>query len=436
MSMNRRGLLKTSAAVAASLLLPSPKPVIAALPRRKTLPIIQGPSDQNHAQFSVVHPSDVDLKAFAGLSGGGKVRPDGLRVFRMKGQATSVTQFFFSGLPAGQDLHLIVTDVRGRKLDQRIFRTCDIGDRFKFAICSCMDDAHHDSAIWNDLSGHRPDMIFFIGDAVYADKEVHSLAEARPVTLWRRFAESMQVLEIYHQRRLTPILAVWDDHDFGNNDTNSHEYPFTAESKKNFLAYFPQDPAYCRFLKSGPGISNRFVIDDHQIILMDDRTFRFPSRQGGRWGHWGQAQERWALQQISRHRGTTWLMNGSQFFPSVVWKESVSRNHPEQLAGFVAELRKLRRPVLFASGDVHYSEISRLEPDLLGFESFEVTSSSIHSTSFPGFPGIVPNRRRILSTGERNYVLVTGQTSVDGPVYHVQSRSAGGLIRFEKRIAV
>ena len=435
MPVTRREMLKISAAATATMFLPLPMSLFAAPPARKTLPIIQGPSDETHAQFSVVHPAGTEVKAYVGLPGGGRRLPDGTRIFRMKGQRTSVTQVYFSGIPSRQDLRLHVTDKSGRELDQRIFTTFNPEGAFKFAICSCMDDAHHNPAIWTDLGSQRPDMIFFIGDAVYTDKEVHNLAEARPETLWRRFAESMQVLEVYHLPRLTPILAVWDDHDFGNNDTNSHEYPFTKESKDNFLAYFPQDPDYCRFLSGGPGISNRIAFGDHQVILLDDRTFRHPSGQGGRWGHWGEAQERWALSQVRNHRGTTWLMNGSQFFPSVIWKESVSRNHPEQLAGFVEELAQTRRRVVFASGDVHYSEVSRLEPELLGYESFEITSSSMHSTSVPGFPGIIPNHRRILSTGERNYVLVKGDREGGELSFKVQSRSAGGVVRFQKRIA-
>lgn len=439
MPFTRREMLKFSAAGAASLLLPLP--VFAALRpssrRRKTLPILQGATDETRTQFAVVHASSTELQAYVTMPGGERRHPDSARPIRFGAQATAVTQFFFSGLLPRKDLTLTITNKAGEALDQRTFSTFDPKDEsFKFAICSCMDEAHHEAAIWNDLAAQRPDVIFFIGDSVYTDKEVQNFAEARPETLWRRFAESRMVLEIYHQPRLTPILAVWDDHDFGNNDTNAVEYPYLKETKKNFLAYFPQDPNYCRFLDGGPGISSSFTFGDHQVVLMDDRSYRLPSKHGSRYAHWGQQQEEWALEKVRRHRGTTWLMNGSQFFPSVVWKESVSRNHPEQLAGFVQGLAKTRGRVIFASGDVHYSEISRLEPELLGYETIEVTSSSIHSSSFPGFPGIVPNPRRVLSTGERNYVLVKGK-KVDGrTLYKVQSRSAGTVIRFETKISL
>lgn len=114
-------------------------------------------------------------------------------------------------------------------------------------------------------------------------------------------------------------------------------------------------------------------------------------------------------------------MNGSQFFPHVIWKESVAGDHREQLNGLVRNLRKTGRKVVFASGDVHYSEVSRLEPEILGYETFEITSSSIHSTSFPGFPHLVPNSRRILGEGSRNYVMV--KCSQDGNPMHYKLAS-------------
>lgn len=436
MSITRRDVLKFGLAGAAGLLLPNPLKAatasVAASPRqRKTFPIVQGATDDTKTQFSVVHSAKSNIFAAVTLPDGREVAPDKFECFRHPGQATAVTQFFFSRLEPGADMKLSISNSSRKVLDSRVFRTLDPGrSTFKFAICSCMDDRHHDPAIWNDLVSQRPDVIFFIGDSVYTDSELQAGKQADPAKLWRRFAESRTILEIYHQPRLIPLLAVWDDHDFGKNDTNSVEYPYVRESKKNFLTYFPQNPDYCRFLERGPGISSAFSFRGQQVILMDDRYFRQPSNPRDRYGHWGKAQEEWALRQIRSHRSATWLMNGSQFFPSVMWKESLSRDHEAQFSGFVSELRGVNRKVLFASGDVHYSEVSRIEESMLGYETFEVTSSSIHSTSVPGFPALVPNRRRILSTGKRNYVTVEARKEK----YLVESRNPAAGLLFRKEI--
>jgi hypothetical protein len=121
-------------------------------------------------------------------------------------------------------------------------------------------------------------------------------------------------------------------------------------------------------------------------------------------------------------------MNGSQFFPSVIWKESVSRDHAEQLKKLSQELRAIGKQVTFASGDVHYSEISEIDFDVLGYDAVEVTSSSIHSKPIPGAPWIVPNPMRVRATGDRNYVLVTS-SAVSG-IVKIESRSERGKLNF------
>jgi alkaline phosphatase D len=437
MLFTRRQLLKVSATYAAGMLFPlAPLAFAAAKEKkiRKTLSIVQGATDDSNTQFSILHPAGTAITVNAIFRGAQVIAPIKTQRHTFSKHETAVTHAFFSDLPAGEDIALVIKDKKGKVLDQRVFRTLDSRKKsFKFAICSCMDDEHHQPEIWNDLLAQSPDVIFFIGDSTYVDQEANVLQPADPARLWRRFCEARETLEIYHQKRLTPILAVWDDHDFGDNDTNSKEYPYIKETQKNFLTFFPSNPEFCRYLDRGPGISSCFRYLGQQIILMDDRSFRMPSGDKNPHAHWGREQERWALKRVQEQREVSWIMNGSQFFPNVVWKESVSRNHPEQLEGFSNQIKKSRKKVIFASGDVHYSEISRIEPEILGYETFEVTSSSIHSKNFPGFPGLVPNHRRIMSTGERNYVLVSCGDSGE-PSFKVQSRSPGGVVRFEKRI--
>jgi alkaline phosphatase D len=433
MPINRRNFLKTSLAFSAGITLPLPL-LAGGMPktriRRSTLSIVQGATDESRTQFSIVHPASAEITAHVSSPENERILPDRLDLLKFPGQQTSVTQAFFSGLEPGLDFTLTILGSGGKVLDQRIFQTLDPAkEDFRFAICSCMDDSKHAPEIWQDLAAQAPDLITFIGDSTYADRELKA-GETKPEALWRRFSEARATLEIYHLPRLIPILAVWDDHDFGHNDANS-SYPYLKESQRNFLTFFPQDPNYCRFLDRGPGISSAFSFRGQRLLLLDDRSYRLEKNSSDRHAHWGREQEAWALAHVRNHENTTWLMNGSQFFPDVFWKESVSRDHPAQFAGLLQELRNTGRRVVFASGDVHYSEISRIEPEMLGYETFEITSSSIHSSLMPGFPGLVPNGRRILSTGNRNYVLVDGK----GPgSYRVQSRSAGKRVNFEREI--
>lgn len=293
MEISRREILKIGASTASALLFPnSLRAAVNQIEnrniQRKTLSIVQGATDDTRTQFSIVHPREIDLQAEA-ILGNSRIAPAKTKIFRFSGQKTSVTHFYFSDLRSGEDIQLQIRNQRGKILDQRIFQTIENRGELKFAICSCMHDAHHSADIWQDLGEKRPDVVFFIGDSTYCDNEVKSLKEIPPQTLWRRFSEARETLEIYHLPRLIPILAVWDDHDFGLNDTNSKEYPYGKESLKNFQTFFPMDPNFCRYLERGPGISSCLTLREQRILLLDDRSFRLPSGSKDPHAHWGKS---------------------------------------------------------------------------------------------------------------------------------------------------
>lgn len=136
---------------------------------------------------------------------------------------------------------------------------------------------------WTTIGGHEPDLCLMIGDNVYADirrddrgREV--MAPARDAeeieaayralgdhAQWRRFAAE------------TPVLATWDDHDFGNNDAGS-EWELKRESQRILLDFYEEPEDSARRTRDGVhhawsfGPSGRRV----QIILLDTRFFRDP----------------------------------------------------------------------------------------------------------------------------------------------------------------
>ena len=134
--------------------------------------------------------------------------------------------------------------------------------------------------------------------------------------------------------------------------------------------------------------------------------------------------------------GTFWLMNGTQVFPDMVLKESVAHNHPVQLKGLLKELKTISSKVIFASGDVHYSEISQIESEALGYETYEITSSSMHSKSIPGSPHVISNPRRMIATGARNFVIVESIDTHNGVQMKVTSYNSSGNVLFQKSLTV
>ena len=58
-------------------------------------------------------------------------------------------------------------------------------------------------------------------------------------------------------KKTCPILATWDDHDYGANDAGS-EYPLKAESQKIFLDFF-DEPVDSERYKT-PGVYDAKII--------------------------------------------------------------------------------------------------------------------------------------------------------------------------------
>ena len=409
MKIDRRNMLKLGAVQFASLFLS--RKIRASIPPerpffKKKPSILQGATDESQTQFSVLYNSDIQLNVFVSDRNEKIWQPDKIQKTKFNEHPQMITKAFFTGLNSDETFFLNVKNSQtGLVLDRREFQTLKLtDDGLRFALCSCMDNKFHKADIWQDLVDKNPQIIFFLGDHVYADHGAP--LGATPYKLWERFCEARQTLDIFFAPRLIPILATWDDHDFGLNNAHSENYPHVKKSQVNFLSFFAQDEDYCHFLRRGPGVSSAFQWNSQLFVLLDDRSFRKPKRSKDRYAHWGEEQEKWMLNLIRENSGPVWIMNGSQFFPQSIFQESVSRNHQVQFEGVMAELKNISSKIIFASGDVHYSEVSKIEKKFLGHETYEITSSSIHSKNSPGGLHVIPNSRRIAGTNSRNYIIV------------------------------
>lgn len=92
----------------------------------------------------------------------------------------------------------------------------------KIAFGSC---GHQDNPliIFDQVVKHNPDLFIFLGDNIYGDTDDMEVLKAKYQKLGSK--PTFQKL-----KSAMPILATWDDHDFGRNDAGRH-YPHKAESK-------------------------------------------------------------------------------------------------------------------------------------------------------------------------------------------------------------
>lgn len=258
----------------------------------------------------------------------------------------------------------------------------------------------------------KPDVFIWLGDNIYADTEDMD-------TLKVCYSRLAEVPEFQDLKAGVRMMATWDDHDYGWNDSGRH-YAQRDSTKSIFLDFWEEPLRSPRRRRRGVHTSTLFdgVRVDVLVILLDTRTFRddlipaegleLPTTSGDFYSAdyqphtstdstmLGEAQWAWLKAQFDVACDFRVIGSSTQFGISFNGYESWANFPHEQrrlleLLAEDAESRQLRGeapiPTSFISGDVHYGEISAL---LVGADGdalppglapiWDITSSGITST--------------------------------------------------------
>lgn len=136
--------------------------------------------------------------------------------------------------------------------------------------------------VWDAIRAHEPDLFLFIGDNNYADvwfEEGERIMA--PVTSKTRFEEAYAMMAAkpgyIALTAATPLMATWDDHDYGANDAGK-EYPLKDVAQEVFWRSYglpAKDPLWQQagvYHARLFGPAGRRV----QVIMLDTRSFRDP----------------------------------------------------------------------------------------------------------------------------------------------------------------
>lgn len=394
------------------------------------LAVLQGLTDETTTQIAVVVPAD---ETFQYQLSAENLPAVTLSVER-KSRADSnfaVDQVKAQGLRSGTWYDLRILDARGNIRDVRQLRSLELNrTQVKFAFASCVNDNFEAAGTWVQLSKDRPELLFMIGDNVYADHlGMIKRRMADPAQLWQRYVETWNTIELFKMKRLIPTLATWDDHDYGTNN-GDRNYPFRVESLEIMMTFFAQDSRQSEVLIPGPGAASLFRAFGQNFYLLDARSFR--TEQGANEStHWGRDQENWLFEQTKLHPEPSWIFNGSQFFGAYNGQESVEGEHFESLERLRRELKKRSQVFVFGSGDVHFSEVMEIEKEFAGYPTLELTSSSVNGLYVRWMDRALSNPRRLFSDASHNYILVDSTVTPKGLVLKASSRGASDRTNFE-----
>ena len=387
------------------------------------LPIMQGATTANQTQVFVLttQSDDYDFSLVDGE--GNEIFPVVIAKGSRQGYGRVVQHVSFKGLIPNSTYLLQVHSAAGELLDERELQTLDPSKQeLRFAFGSCMADYRPQGDIWQQMVALNPDVIFLVGDNVYTNNISPITA---PDFMWMRYVSTRGALNLFRSRQLIPVIAVWDDHDYGmsNGDLS---YPHKEESLSIFKTFFASNDTE-NFYMPDIGAASFFSIFGYNFFLLDDRTFRTPQGSSPEW-HFGEAQSRWLLNNLVS-KDYAFLISGDQFFGGYIHKDSFQGRHPERFVDFLAELKASEAKVIFMSGDRHFTEIMEIHEELLGYQTYEFTSSPMHS-SYRSLPRRNPLRIAGKASEKNNFMLIEASKLSTGLRLTATSYTVGGAVLF------
>ncbi len=208
--------------------------------------------------------------------------------------------------------------------------------------------------IYENIAAKNPDIMIWGGDNIYlreADWDSQS-------GINHRYTHTRSIKETQSLFAKTQNFAIWDDHDFGPNDSDRSFYGkhLTQKAFKNFWA----NKSYGSDVNQTEGIYSTFNWGDAQFFLLDDRYFKSPNdRLTGERTILGKEQLEWLIDALAASISSfKIIVIGGQVLNTVEGKENYA-NYPEEKSKLLKEIQYNKiKGVMFISGDRHFTELS------------------------------------------------------------------------------
>jgi alkaline phosphatase D len=304
----------------------------------------------------------------------------------------------------------------------------------RIAVGSCLNQ-RRPAPILRTIAGLHPDLLLLIGDNVYADTD-------NPARMRGAYADLAANADYRALVAAVPVLATWDDHDYGDNDAGA-EWGFKRGAKDAMLAFFDEPLDSPRRGREGVYDARVFGPPGRrvQVILLDTRWFRSPLVQAEK-GYapnadpqatlLGAAQWAWLESQLREPAELRILGSSIQV---------VANDHGfERWGNFPAERARLlrtlaatgARDVVVVSGDRHRGELSVLDDPALGYPLYDLTASSLNVP----IPRDEPNRlRRGPLVTVANFGLIEIDWNATPPALTLSLRGEDGAAIVQERVS-
>ena len=312
-----------------------------------------------------------------------------------------------------------------------------------FGSCSHQDKA---MPIFNAINQENADLFIFLGDNVYGDTENMSHLANKYTLLGNN--PGIKTL-----RKNTPTIAIWDDHDYGENDAGV-EYPQKEASRKIMLDFWNEPKNSSRYTRKD-GIYTSYMYGDPEqkvhVIMPDLRWNRdklntvdnvqyLSERKPKKMGPYspskdvnasmlGEKQWQWLEKELAQPAKIKIIASSLQLLPEFTGWESWA-NFPHDRNRLLTLIKKHQvNGVIIISGDTHWGEISNVLNDAsklsIDYPLWEVTSSGLTEE----WKDVSPNKHRVGNyTHKVNYGELLINWKLTDPLITLSIKDVNGKV--------
>jgi alkaline phosphatase D len=263
-------------------------------------------------------------------------------------------------------------------------------DTFTIAFGSC-NKQKSKNLLWKEVIKHQPNLWIWGGDNIYSDTD-------NMEKMKRDYADLFQQKGYAELLKTTPIMATWDDHDYGLNDGGA-EFSKKDEAQQLFLDFLEVPKKSPRRKQKGVYTSQLFQTPKGSVhvIVLDTRYFRtgltkskskekrYTNNYYGEGTILGKKQWQWLERQLHDTKATFTIIVSSIQFLSAEHGFETWGNFPhevDRLKDLIADSKAKR--VVLLSGDRHISEFSKIKDPRIPYPIIDFTSSGL-THSYTGF---------------------------------------------------
>ena len=276
-----------------------------------------------------------------------------------------------------------------------------------------------DPSIFNVIADQAPDAMLWMGDNTYY-REVDW--DTRSGMLYRQ-SHTRQTPELQRLLATSHNYAIWDDHDYGPNDSNRSWT--NKDISKDVFELFWANASYGN--SELPGITSYFTYNDVAFFMLDNRWDRtHPELEGQQQQCLGQDQIDWLIHALKTSNASFKLVVvGGQVLSDYAAYENLAR-YPEERQQIIDLIAANNiKGVVFLSGDRHSTELTRMDLGG-GVIVHDLTCSPLTSTAYDHSEE--PNTLRVSGThvGTQNFGLLTFEGPWKARTMTISIRDASG----------